>query len=1110
MNKKYTLAFAMLFAFLRASSLPAYAGSISACGDLDIENEVYTLTQGVSSSGTCFSILANNITLDGQGYTATYSQASGGYGVSNSGGYDNITIKNLNVAHGGALGVNSYAIYASGMAFSKILNNTVTTPVLGEADDNHAIALYSSDNNTVQGNTLSTHGGFDIGVVLSSSNSNTIRNNTVNTDYGVGMSLSASSANNLSGNYIRTRAEWSSYSGIHGISISGSSNSNTIENNDIASPSYDSSNIYVTSSSYNMISGNKITIIGDDTFTYGIYMGSSTYNIVFNNTISLIDSGSSMSDRGIVLEGASNNTISTNNISTSGDDQYKYGIWLNAASNSNNIFNNNITTASSSSHGIYGSGVATNNITNNRITTSGGDSHGVYLYSSSNSNIVANNTIYAGSSGGPVYVRLASSSNIISGNILNSPSFYPLVIQGASNSNVVSNNTISGSYRIYIASESGAHPTYNTIINNTIAATGSLGALNVYRSSAGNSYTTISGNTITSCGVDGCIYLQNANSNIISDNNLTDSTYNGGGIYFSASSSNNITNNRIIVSGGGTSHGFLYGSQSSTFINNTVLVTSSSAGAYALLVSPNNKIMGGSIEITSGYYTYYLGSSTTTSSVVNTNWTAARSIYFADTISQFNYNNETDGKIWLNTSVLSAGSITRTLSKWKNSTMKWNDSASLTASYLLSGLLPDATYIIDNKTGTTRTVAYTRATNSNGDLSAFTIALNGNTEIRAYPATPINVTTNATTYRLNSTAMITATIDRAEIGLTSPISGALDIYIVSFNGSRFEAEINDSGTWTTGSISLANVITRTIVARWNTSQHDDGTYTVYAEFNYTDDGEDQLQTTGSSTFMLNPLRVRNSAIDAIFSKAGIANITYGGSSMLGNGTYLLTSSTPVIGLYPTIAIITYPEGVYLKVYSNLSKIMVYSNHSFNPVLYLRPDFTNFYNGTANTFSGSGQQFNSIQNMTDVYSASNGVAVIGRNLNVSVYNTSYKEIRLYNVTDFEIYLHSGDYTSAINERNIYLNPAPVIFGVPQELRGVSWERFQAMSALSQDALKAGMDISGVGFQVLFNETENYADIPDDRGVLIVKHPVSVLDRFGGVERTYLGVAVWKTI
>ncbi len=70
---------------------------ISTCGTLDQTGQIYTLTQNVSSSGTCFTITNPNIILDCQNYWITYSTGSGTpyYGVYSN--EVNTTIKNCNI-----------------------------------------------------------------------------------------------------------------------------------------------------------------------------------------------------------------------------------------------------------------------------------------------------------------------------------------------------------------------------------------------------------------------------------------------------------------------------------------------------------------------------------------------------------------------------------------------------------------------------------------------------------------------------------------------------------------------------------------------------------------------------------------------------------------------------------------------------------------------------------------------------------------------------------------------------------------------------------------------------------------------------------------------------
>ncbi|VVB60991.1 Uncharacterised protein [uncultured archaeon] len=257
------------------------------------------------------------------------------------------------------------------------------------------------------------------------------------------------------------------------------------------------------------------------------------------------------------------------------------------------------------------------------------------------------------------------------------------------------------------------------------------------------------------------------------------------------------------------------------------------------------------------------------------------------------------------------------------------------------------------------------------------------------------------------------------------------------------------------------------------------------------------------------LWANNSLIKVLFSSSGISNINFGGTEMLGNGIYLGTSGSPQNNALAMRAKVNYTNGLSAKVYSNISKIMVKSNTAFNPVLNFSSALTNYYNGSANAFSGTRQQFNSILNFTDIYSALSGVAIIGNNLNISVLNTGYREVRLYNVTEFEIYVHSGDYSNATVERDMYLNPPSVVIGIPAQIKGVSTDNLNALAALPYPALKNAF--SGSTNFNLSLEGANAASIgksiPSDRDVRVVRYPATILGRLGNTSDTYFVSATW---
>lgn len=262
-----------------------------------------------------------------------------------------------------------------------------------------------------------------------------------------------------------------------------------------------------------------------------------------------------------------------------------------------------------------------------------------------------------------------------------------------------------------------------------------------------------------------------------------------------------------------------------------------------------------------------------------------------------------------------------------------------------------------------------------------------------------------------------------------------------------------------------------------------------------------------SDIYLSAAAMNNSRISLNFSSAGIANFTFGGNETLfGSGISLGTSSLPSVSGNIAYAEANYSDGMSAKIYSEIPKVSVHSNHSIDVSVYLLTNFTDFYADNT-TYSFSAGSYSGITDMVDVYNSS-GMAFIGSGINFSVSNKgSYREILMHNVTQFEIYAHPGNYSYALGERDAYLSPPQVTLGISDEIRGVSQVRFSLVSSMPSDELKGEMGVRGIGFQLLFNETEDYAAIPSGRGVVVVRHPVSLLERFGNVSETYLGVAVW---
>ena len=93
--------------------MPTINADVS-CGTLTEADTIYTLTTDVNSNGTCFTIEANNVTLDCKGFRIRYSKLTAGYAVNNSYGYNMTTVRNCKIIQQYSVNAESYGIYHNG------------------------------------------------------------------------------------------------------------------------------------------------------------------------------------------------------------------------------------------------------------------------------------------------------------------------------------------------------------------------------------------------------------------------------------------------------------------------------------------------------------------------------------------------------------------------------------------------------------------------------------------------------------------------------------------------------------------------------------------------------------------------------------------------------------------------------------------------------------------------------------------------------------------------------------------------------------------------------------------------------------------------------------
>ncbi len=784
--------------------------------------ETYTLVTNVNSSDTCFTIKSNNVTLDGAGYTINYSQIGNGYGINNTGGWDNITIKNLNIVqdNSAAAGGTNHAISALGMVTSNITNNTIITK------DTSAFGIdleSSSSSNILTNNTITTTNGGGDGIRIISGNQNTLDNNTITTlgSSAVAINMVSSNLNNISNNTITTNTS-SIYS--YGIYLR-QSDTNTLSNNNIRTLGVWSFGLTIdTGSSDNVVTGGSV--VGREG-AYYIGSGDASNNVTNTNFTAV---------RNITIEGYGSWFNYRNDSSQNIWLKTNFSLFANGSVNRTLLTWSNSTMRWNDTNGTAGL-TARYNITGLIPSTT------YVIYNTTGS--TSTRTLSATDSAGilPSFtIDLSANTqiqvqalNLTSCGDLDLPETYTLVTNVNSSDTcftIKSNNvTLDGAgYTINYSQIGNGYGINNTggwdnitiknlniVQDNSAAAGGTNHAI----SALGMVTSNITNNTIitkdtSAFGID---LESSSSSNILTNNTITTTNGGGDGIRIISGNQNTLDNNTITTLGSSAVAINMVSSNLNNISNNTITTNTSSIYSYGIYLrqsdtntlsnnnirtlgvwsfgltidtgSSDNVVTGGSVVGREG--AYYIGSGDASNNVTNTNFTAVRNITIEGYGSWFNYRNDSSQNIWLKTnfSLFANGSVNRTLVNWNTIVMRWNETngtVGLTARYNITGMLPSTTYYIYNTSQGVQSTSYTLTADANGNLPSFTIALNGNTEIAV--GTPTMVSTTAS--NSNWTWNLPFTGDKIRLG------NAVNWIWTTFNnsGSGWTIPRGSAANWT--------------------------------------------------------------------------------------------------------------------------------------------------------------------------------------------------------------------------------------------------------------------------------------------------------------------------
>ncbi|NOR85015.1 hypothetical protein GQ473_02770 [archaeon] len=544
--------------------------NLYSCQDLTVENGSYVLVSNVSSNGTCFNIMANNITLDGGGYTVEYAKTVSGYGVNNSGGYDNVTIKNLDVLQGNSWVDYSSAVYFNNVTSGNIINNTLIT----KGNYNSGIYINIASEFNISNNSISVSGYDAYGIYTYYSSGVNILNNIIDIYFSEsGIYVDSSYDSFIEYNILNLNSTFSS-----GIYLVNTTRINNAFNSIFLYYSYSMGVVEYNSKESVYFNNTMISESVDETIGY--YLDTLNSSRYLNNTLLGFRTG-------FLFDGVLNATLSGNNISST------YRSFYVEKSNDVMHYNQSIdTTNIIDGQSIYYYFNQSNQVIENFYNPG-------FIYVINSTNMTFKNVTIINKSLG-FLMAMNINSSIIDSNM----SFSSISVMYSSGTNISGNfirsNKLENLYMKYSVS--------NNIINNTIISFSSSSD-GIYVGSNSNS-NNITNNNITTFGSSSNgLYLYFSDFNNVADNNITTFGDSSDGIYGSYFDYNNMIRNNIITLGT-SSNGLYFVSSNYNFMRNMDIsvLGDQSKGIYLRFSNSNNfyNLSMSTYNVSSmGVYFYY-------------------------------------------------------------------------------------------------------------------------------------------------------------------------------------------------------------------------------------------------------------------------------------------------------------------------------------------------------------------------------------------------------------------------------------------------------------------------------------------------------------------------
>lgn len=497
------------------------------------DNVTYMFTGNINES---IVVQRNNIVINGAGCTIRGSATGTGIDLES---VNNVTIENTSISG-----------FSSGIWLNSSPNNTLSNNSI-TGNGLYGIYLHISSNETIFDNTVD---GNNVGIYLFNSSNNALLSNTVAGNYK-GIVLDVSSNNTIRDNDVYENPAC-------GITLYSSSFNVVSDNSLLGNAGLGGSGLFLSSSSYNTLSGNNATAN-----FYGIVLDSSSGNVLFGNVFcnsywsnfwiygsvlsdyinwvnaSNLDDGKPIyyyvSQNGLLIDSATNPSVG----------------YL-ALANCTNVTIKNLTLANKNKEALLLAYTTGCTLTQNIISN---NDYGIHIYCSSNDTLSDNNVTGATQhtdtaitvessfnntlthntitrNGGGIHIDYSSGNAVSYNNLTGNPGGIGLI---SSSNNTLSSNIIaqSTSWGIFLLNCSE-----NTLSGNVVTQNSNQG-IAIYSSSND----TVTGNIVSGNFGDGIYIYYYFFNETICDNNVTENT--GSGIVLYSSYNNTVVVSNVTLLG---------------------------------------------------------------------------------------------------------------------------------------------------------------------------------------------------------------------------------------------------------------------------------------------------------------------------------------------------------------------------------------------------------------------------------------------------------------------------------------------------------------------------------------------------------------------------------